>query len=100
MKNTRNKYMTRRQRKALLALHGITMTAVAKATGRTCKTVSTVVSHYPKKKSRPIQEYIAAHTGKTFEQIWGNIPDGRTVRHKTINKHTPTIADKKQAVND
>lgn len=100
MKNIKHKYMNRRQRKALLSLHGITMTNIARAIGCNPKTVSTIVCRYPEKKSRRIQEYIAAHTGKTFAQIWGTIPDGRTLKRKIRSKHIPTIAENIETVND
>lgn len=83
--------MTVRERHALLALHGIKLADIARATGRSQKTVSTVVNSYPIKKSRPIQEWIAQHTNKTYEQIWGTIKPGRKPREKGQGDHMTTV---------
>ena len=100
MAEKKQKHMTCRQRNALLALHGITLASIAKATGRDITTVCVVMNKFPKKKSIVIQEYIAAHTGKTFEQIWG-IPTSRQTRKQPEKgKHTCTIPEKKGTVND
>lgn len=88
----RIKPMSKRRRKALLVLCGITGRMIAKGTGRNEHTVSTVLNHYPEKKSRVIQTWIAAHTNTTYERIWGNAP--RTRRTKPPNN--PTIAEDSQ----
>jgi hypothetical protein len=74
--------MTVRERHALLALHGIKLADIARATGRSQKIVSTVVNSYPLKKSRPIQEWIAQHTNRSYERIWGTVETRSRKRNK------------------
>lgn len=75
--NKERKPMTVRERKALLALHGLRAVDIAAATGRNIRTVITIINHYPEKKSKPIQQWIAQHTNKTYEQIWGTVETKR-----------------------
>lgn len=83
--------MTKRQRKALLALHGLTPASIAKGVGRNIRTVCTIVNRYPDKKSRPIQEYIAQHTDKTYEQIWGTVEQNKKRSSKDDGQHSTTV---------
>jgi hypothetical protein len=86
--------MSVRQRKALLALHGLTPTNIARGTGRNVRTVCTIINRYPEKKSRPIQEYIAQHTNKCYEQIWGTVEQKWPVNGN--GHHSTTVADNKK----
>lgn len=69
--------MTVRQRKALMALHGITAAQVARDLRLSQSTVTVIINYYPLKRSRRVQEYIAQHTNASYERIWGTIPPKR-----------------------
>jgi hypothetical protein len=74
-----------RERRSLLALHGITTTEIARRIGRARSTVSTVINYYPRKRSKRIQEQIARLLLVNYESLWGG-----------SSKHATTLTSEKQ----
>jgi lambda repressor-like predicted transcriptional regulator len=75
-----NRTIRKRIIKAGLKMKGLTYVDIARATGCSRYTVSTIINGYPDKKSYRIQKTIALALGKSYPVLW-SAPARRSDSH-------------------